>query len=92
LNGQRAQLQADGAFATEVALHPGANRIAITATDMHRNVSRSWAIESDIGRTRGERALAGNTSNNTVTMVKTMCFMATPVGMGRSCNAEDAHL
>jgi hypothetical protein len=63
-----------------------------TVGDRAAASSRSWAIESDIGRTRGERALAGNTSNNTVTMVKTMCFMATPVGMGRSCNAEDAHL
>ena len=40
LNGQRTQLQADGTLTMEVELHPGANQIAITATDAHRNVGR----------------------------------------------------
>lgn len=40
LNDRRTQLQADGTFAMQVELRPGANRIAITATDVHRNVGR----------------------------------------------------
>ena len=68
LNGHRTPLQADGTFAMEVELRPGANRIAITATDVHHNVARKTVMihrKSITARQRRRALVIGNAGYTT---------------------------
>ena len=50
VNGVEAQLEADGSFWAEVLLRVGENRIAVAATDIHRNTaSTTFTVTRETG-------------------------------------------